>query len=124
MTHQQHNPPDAPSPRSRNNGDTAAHYLPVTPRGPASSYTEDLPTQPELPLLQLPVNGCPSCQIGSQITDLPEIAVWSCGHWARKKPQTIAESFQDMLRGAFQAGIGAAMSGETFETWYQREVLR
>jgi hypothetical protein len=32
--------------------------------------------------------------------------------------------FQDMLRQAFDAGIAAATSGETFEAWYQREVLR
>jgi hypothetical protein len=67
---------------------------------------------------------CPICQIGAQVTDLPEIAAWSCGHWTRKKPQSIAESFQDMLRATFQAGVAAATSGETFETWYQREVLR
>jgi len=38
--------------------------------------------------------------------------------------RSIAELFQDMLRTAFQAGAISASSGETFETWYQREVLQ
>jgi hypothetical protein len=38
--------------------------------------------------------------------------------------RTIAESFQDMLRQAFAAGVAAATSGEAFESWYQREILR
>ena len=67
---------------------------------------------------------CPTCGSLDQIADLPEIAAWSCGHWIRRRPASIAEAFQDMLRGAFQAGLAAATSGETFETWYQREVLR
>ncbi len=37
---------------------------------------------------------------------------------------SIAELFQDMLRRAFTGGVAAAASGETFETWYHREVLR
>jgi hypothetical protein len=40
------------------------------------------------------------------------------------RSRSIAEAFQDMLRQAFEAGGAAARSGETFETWYQREVLR
>ena len=39
-------------------------------------------------------------------------------------PRSIAELFQDMLRAAYQAGAVSASSGETFETWYQREVLQ
>ena len=38
--------------------------------------------------------------------------------------QPSAEMFQDMLRVAYQAGALSAQSGETFEDWYQREVLR
>jgi hypothetical protein len=107
------------------NRDTAAHYLPVEPRSPApAAPVEDQPTRPELPLLRLPVNACPTCQIGAQVADLPEVVAWSCGHWTRTKPQPVAESFQDMLRTTFQAGVAAATSGETFETWYQREVLQ
>jgi hypothetical protein len=40
------------------------------------------------------------------------------------RSQSIAESFQDMLRQAFTAGLAAAQTAETFETWYQREILR
>jgi len=39
-------------------------------------------------------------------------------------PRSIAESFQDMLRIAYQAGAASAATGEIFETWYQREVLQ
>lgn len=67
---------------------------------------------------------CPTCGTIDQIADLPEIAAWSCGHWIRHHPTTIAEAFQDMLRGAYHAGLAAAISGETFETWYQRKVLQ
>jgi hypothetical protein len=67
---------------------------------------------------------CPTCGSIDQIADLPEIAAWSCGHWIRRRPASIAEAFQDMLRGAFQAGLAAATSGDLFEIWYQREVLR
>lgn len=38
--------------------------------------------------------------------------------------RSIAESFQDMLRESFTAGLSAALNGETFEIWYQREVLQ
>jgi len=75
-------------------GDTQAHYLPVEPREPAPTFA-DMPTPPELPP--------------------PPIA---------ELPRPIAESFQDMLRQAFEAGVTAATSGELFESWYQREVLR
>jgi hypothetical protein len=113
-------------------GNTVPHYLPVELRPPAPptppAHAEDLPTKPEGPLLletqPIPLVLCAICQDGMLLADLPEITVWSCGHWTRKKPQSIAESFQDMLRTTFQAGVAAATSGETFETWYQREVLQ
>lgn len=110
-------------------GDTKANYLPMTPRAPANptpepSFTET-PTPPELPPppATLASTFCLFCSKGAKLADLPEVAAWSCGHWIRKKPAAIAESFQDMLRLAFAAGVKAAASGETFETWYQSEVL-
>jgi len=105
--------------------DTEAHYLPVPPRGPAASAFTELPTPPELPPPPPTILArCPLCETGDPVAELPEISAWSCGHWIRKKPQPIAESFQAMLRGAFQAGVAAATSAESFESWYQREVLR
>ena len=132
-------------------GDTKAHYLPAEPRQPApaalpcrrlwgclaplnsaglctlhfkSQLEGDPPSVPELPPPPPgPSQPCPLCEFGVSITDLPEIAVWSCGHWIKKRSRSIAESFQDMLRSAYQAGVTAATNGETFESWYQREVL-
>lgn len=105
-------------------GDTEAHYLPVTPRVPAAMAFND--TDPDAPDLPPPPHGddCPLCEIGTSVADLLQITAWSCGHWLRKNPQPIAEAFQDMLRGAYLAGVSAAESGEIFEDWYQREVLR
>jgi hypothetical protein len=115
---------------------TKAHYLPVEPREPAPYSDDDTPVPPPPPRaresdaptipppLRLRNNMCPICRSGTQIADLPEIAAWTCGHWTRKKLQPIAESFQDMLRIAFQAGLAAAKNDETFEVWYQREVLQ
>ncbi len=40
------------------------------------------------------------------------------------RSRSIAEAFQDMLRQAFEAGSAAAANGETFENWYQREILQ
>lgn len=108
-------------------GDTKAHYLPIEPREPApSTFAETEPSAPELPPPPpSPIlDTCQLCQIGVPVADLPEIVAWSCGHWIRKKPQPIAESFQDMLRLAYRAGVQGALSGETFENWYQREVLQ
>lgn len=105
-------------------GDTKAHYLPMPPRAPAPSTFTELPTPPELPPPPPVPVPCPICQSGDPVADLPEISAWSCGHWTRRKPQPIAEAFQDMLRGAYHAGVAAAASGETFESWYQREVLQ
>lgn len=116
----------APSPADGTSALMSA--IPENPCGAAKrvvqTFDEEQPTLPELPLLQLPIQACPICRLGAQITDLPEIATWSCGHWIRKSPQPIAEAFQDMLRTAFQAGSETTTRGETFETWYQREVLR
>ena len=108
-------------------GDTKANYLPMTPRQPASpepSFVE-VPTPPELPPppVTLVSTSCLFCGKGAKLADVPEVAAWSCGHWIRKKPASIAESFQDMLRLAFDAGVKAAESGVTFEAWYQNEVL-
>jgi hypothetical protein len=106
-------------------GNTQAHYLPVSPRAPASpdrdsdSSVAALPPPPSIDR-----DACPLCANGLPIADLPEIAAWSCGHWIRKRPRPIAEAFQAMLRSAYAAGELSARSGENFESWYQREVLQ
>lgn len=106
-------------------GGTKANYLPMQPRQPASPTFSDLPTPPELPPPPASTpDRCPTCQEGLPIADLPEIAAWSCGHWLRKASRPIAEAFQDMLRRAFHAGVAAVVSDETFEDWYQREVMQ
>lgn len=108
-------------------GDTKAHYLPMEPREPApSSFSEDTtPTPPELPSPILGTgHACQICGEGAMTTDLPEIVAWSCGHWIQRCPRSIAESFQEMLRSAYKAGVAAAATGEPFEAWYQREVLQ
>jgi hypothetical protein len=109
-------------------GDTMAHYLPHAPRKPAPTG-ESLPLQrptPE-PLPPPPPtpreDTCPLCGIGDPACNLPEIAAWSCGHWIHKRPRSIAELFQDMLRIAYQAGARSGTDGEPFERWYEREVL-
>ena len=114
-------------------GDTMAHYLPNEPRRPAPTE-ESLPLQrPDRPATPEPlppppstssVDECPRCGAGSPACDLPEIVAWSCGHWISKRPRSIAELFQDMLRSAFQAGAVSTTTGESFETWYHREVLQ
>ena len=119
-------------------GDTMAHYLPHEPRKPAPTGESLLLARPERPdraltpepLPPLPstqtsiVGACPQCRVGKTTCDLPEIAAWSCGHWIRKHPRSIAEAFQDMLRSAFEAGAVSTTTGESFEIWYQREVLQ
>ena len=116
-------------------GDTKAHYLPHEPRKPAPTGESPPLSRPELPPTPEPlpppststststVDACPQCSVGKPTCDLPEIAAWSCGHWIRKQSRSIAESFQDMLRSAFEAGAVSTTTGESFETWYQREVL-
>lgn len=116
-------------------GDTMAHYLPAEPRRPAPTgetppllhpdrprpgTPEPLPPPPPAPS----TDACPTCGTDTIICDMPEISVWSCGHWIRKRPGSIAELFQDMLRSAFVAGAASTTSGQSFETWYQTEVLR
>jgi len=81
---------------------TKAHYVPNEPRRPA-------PPTPAPPVRERATTPT----IVTEVDDRAE-----------ERPRTIAESFQDMLRGAFTAGRAAAQSGEHFETWYQREVLR
>ena len=107
-------------------GNTQAHYLPMEPRAPAPTtfHEADSITPTELPPRGVVVEMCRLCGAGAPIADLPEITAWSCGHWIRKRPRSIAELFQDMLRSAFQAGAVSTTTGESFETWYQREVLQ
>ena len=111
-------------------GDTQVHYLPMEPREPAPTLfdEEDSITPPELSLPLPPCGAvdalCRRCGTGTPIADLPEITAWSCGHWIHKRPRSIAELFQDMLRSAFQAGAASITTGESFEIWYQREVLQ
>ena len=109
-------------------GDTKAHYLPIEPRRPALTGESNPLPRPESPVATEPdpaaTPPCPTCAEVRVICDLPEICAWVCGHWITKHPRSIAEAFQDMLRSAFQAGTAASATGESFETWYQREVLR
>ena len=86
-------------------GDTMVHYLPHEPRKPAPTG-EALPLQrPDRPATPAPLPPPPSTSAVAE--------------------RSIAELFQDMLRAAFQAGTAAATTtGESFETWYQREVLQ
>jgi len=83
-------------------GNTMAHYLPIEPRKPA-------PTGESPPL---PRPGTPK-----SLPPPPSIP-------AADQPHSIAALFQDMLRSAFQAGTESTTTGESFETWYQREVLQ
>lgn len=87
-------------------GNTKAHYLPHEPRRPA-------PTEEALPLPR--PDRAPTPEL---LSSPPSTAA------VNGAPRSIAELFQDMLRLAFQAGSVSATSGESFETWYQREVLR
>lgn len=91
-------------------GDTMANYLPHEPRKPAHTG-EALPLErPDRPATPEPLPPPPSTSTSAASIDKP--------------PRSIAESFQDMLRSAFQAGTAATATGESFETWYQREVLQ
>lgn len=99
-------------------GDTKAHYLPAEPRRPApTGETPPLPRPRPLtpePLPPPPPTRAPGPLAGGEIGAIPP----------RSASRSIAELFQDMLRIAYQAGVSAAATGETFETWYQREVLQ
>jgi hypothetical protein len=116
---------------------TKANYLPHAPRKPAPTGASPPLERPERaraltpePLPPPPsiapstVVACPQCGVGKPTCDLPEIAAWTCGHWIRKQARSIAEAFQDMLRSAFEAGAVSTTTGESFEIWYQREVLQ
>ncbi|HSX22830.1 MAG TPA: hypothetical protein VLE97_08675 [Gaiellaceae bacterium] len=98
-------------------GDTKAHYLPAEPRRPAP--TGEIPPPRPRPLTPEPLPPPPppptitSPEVGETGTIM-----------TRSVPRSIAESFQDMLRTAYHAGAASAVTGETFETWYQREVLQ
>lgn len=83
-------------------GGTMSHYLPNEPRKPAPTGEAAplrRPATPE-PLPPPPVDEIP------------------------RHPPSIAELFQSMLRTAYQAGAASASTGESFETWYEREVLQ
>ncbi len=101
-------------------GDTKAHYLPNEPRRPAA------PTPPPPPLPPPPT---PPCRLLGCLAPLNSMGLCVV-HYASSateiehRSRSIAEAFQDMLRQAFTAGSAAATNGETFELWYQREVLR
>lgn len=96
-------------------GNTKAHYLPNEPKRPA------LPAVPKV------VEPIPSHHVEPGAVEQPEGHSRSSGNVPDLAPvpsRSIAEAFQDMLRVAYQAGAASAATGETFETWYQREVLR
>ena len=82
-------------------GDTMVNYLPNEPREPA------------------PTGESPPLQRAATPDPLPPPPSTSV-----VDERSIAELFQDMLWAAYQAGATSASSGETFETWYQREVLQ
>jgi hypothetical protein len=84
-------------------GNTKAHYLPIEPRTPAPAT--------------VPPPWSPPSESSEEILEIAQAV-------DPPRSRSIAESFQDMLRQTFTAGAAAALSGETFETWYQREVLR
>ena len=125
-----------PAPLSRDA--TPIYVAPERTSAPTiSSFAEPDPTPAPLPPTPTPPtpsagvaapvpdkSTCPICAQGTIEHDLPEITTWACGHGVLKRPRSIAESFQDMLRTAYQAGAVSAATGEIFETWYQREVLQ
>jgi hypothetical protein len=89
-------------------GSTKAHYLPNEPKRPA------LPAPLEV------AEGATPSYIEPEQTSTPVRSRSNTSEPLR----SIAEAFQDMLRVAYQAGAASAATGESFETWYQREVLR
>ena len=90
-------------------GDTMAHYLPNEPRKPAPTGESQPLTRPNRPGTPEPLPPPPSIASADGLEN---------------RPRSIAELFQDMLRSAFQAGTAAITTGDSFETWYQREVLQ
>lgn len=99
-------------------GDTMAHYLPIEPRKPAPTG-EIPPIARPRPLTPEPLPPPPPTTKAAYLGSAETEAIPT-----RSRPRSIAESFQDMLRIAYQAGAASAVSGEPFETWYQREVLQ
>jgi hypothetical protein len=106
-------------------GDTEVHYLPNEPRKPAAA-----PSCRSRGCLA-PRNSAGTCAvhfIGTERESAPELPPPPSGpsqeYQFHKQPRSIAELFQDMLRAAFQAGAAATTTDESFETWYQREVLQ
>lgn len=98
---------------------TQAHYLPIEPRSPAS------PTPPPPIESRAPASPTPPPPI-PPIPSIPRVitARRTSPVSVEVPPRSIAELFQDMLRQAFAAGAATAQSDETFEIWYQREILR
>jgi hypothetical protein len=90
---------------------TKAYYLPNEPRRPAT---------PTPPVATIPTAVVPGCEVEPDRTSAPELPPPPP---IPLRSRTIAESFQDMLRQAFEAGRASSQTGETFEIWYQREVL-
>lgn len=84
-------------------GDTKVNYLPGAPRKPAPTKESPPLQRPDRAMTPEPLPPPP-----------PEPKVMP----------SIAELFQNMLRISYEAGVASATTGETFETWYQREVLR
>ena len=110
-------------------GNTMAHYLPMEPRAPAPTpFNEtdlDSITPTELPPTSNIIDElCRLCDAGAAIADLHLWIQFPQNQTVISGPRSIAELFQDMLRSAFQAGTVSTATGESFETWYQREVLQ
>lgn len=120
-------------------GDTKAHYLPNEPREPAPSSTPPETTS-ALPCRSrgclAPLNSYGTCTVHYRDV-LPDVDLPSDPEGPVERPsppelpppppmrpRSIAEMFQDTLRQAFAAGAASVAVGETFETWYQREVLQ
>ena len=108
-------------------GNTRAHYLPVEPRKPARTLPPCRSRGCLAPLSE--IDGIDVCIMHPADAAVPRDDRPSAPALPPPPPiaprlMSIAEAFQDMLRQTFMAGIAAAQSGETFETWYQREVLR
>lgn len=108
-------------------GDTKAHYVPTAPRRPATR-----PPCRDRECLA-PLNTAGACAVhfaesmSPDALDLltePDPALTPVPDASSRKIPSIAEAFQSMLRSAYLAGSAGAAIGETFETWYQREVLR
>ena len=113
---------NAPTDDDFGGGATKAHYLPNAPREPAPFFL--LPCRPRGCLA--PLNSAGTCTVHNlagepERESAPELPPPPPNP---ARAHSIAESFQDMLRQAFEAGRASNQVGETFETWYQREVLR